>query len=336
MLQETLSLLEMLFGFPEGAGEQAGPSSISPEHADPGNGTPDNALEVDGAATEGDTSEAAMDGAEGETVIDEPMVVLSDGTQVPLNDFRVALDDQTEVTLDELRKMGLRQADYTRKTQELAELRRELEAQRQQDLLWLQQQLLQNQQTQQQGQEEQTPSLSEVLDIDEDEFATDTERRLAEAYKSLAQRYEEDVNVLKQQISEVGQWRQALSQQEADRLLDSTLTSAVIQNRLADPADPASIQRTKDALVEQLSNIEIPATDQGVASLIQLAAENMALKQGRQTQRNQQATQRQQASAAVTPTPNRGRLTTRGQINWQNRRERQRAIAEKYPNLITD
>lgn len=48
--------------------------------------------------------------------------------QAPADDPKVKLDDGTEIALSELKKGYMRQADYTKKTQETAALRREAEA----------------------------------------------------------------------------------------------------------------------------------------------------------------------------------------------------------------
>ena len=68
----------------------------------------------------------AVDGGQGEAAVAEqaqPELLDLD----TYGSYVVQLDDETTVPVSELRDRGLRQADYTRKTQELSEQRKELE-----------------------------------------------------------------------------------------------------------------------------------------------------------------------------------------------------------------
>lgn len=77
--------------------------------------------ESEGVEGEGDTEDQAEDGDDDDAE--------SEGGRFVGNNAKVRLDDGTVVTIAELKSGSLRTADYTRKTQEVAEQRRALETQ---------------------------------------------------------------------------------------------------------------------------------------------------------------------------------------------------------------
>lgn len=81
------------------------------------------------ADADADEAEAEPDEGEAEEEPDEEEAPKPKGKQ-PGDDVTVKLDDGTQVTLRELKRGFLRQSDYTRKTQEAAEIRKAAEAQR--------------------------------------------------------------------------------------------------------------------------------------------------------------------------------------------------------------
>jgi len=107
------------------AGEMVKPPAPTPTDRDKGphDDPPSDELELELDALE-DQDDEDSDVGDDEDREDEPAEVLDD-------DIEVKLDDDEKVTLGELKKRGLRQADYTRKTQALAEERKAFEAERQ-------------------------------------------------------------------------------------------------------------------------------------------------------------------------------------------------------------
>jgi hypothetical protein len=81
------------------------------------------------AEPDADEAEAEPDEGEAEDETDDEEQAAKPKKQ-PGDDVTVKLDDGTQVTLRELKRGFLRQSDYTRKTQEAAEIRKAAEAQR--------------------------------------------------------------------------------------------------------------------------------------------------------------------------------------------------------------
>lgn len=82
----------------------------------------DDAEDLDADEAEDDEAEADDDEDDADEDVDETDApAFSDETEIEL-------EDGSKVTLADLKKGNLRQADYTRKTQEVAEIRREFEA----------------------------------------------------------------------------------------------------------------------------------------------------------------------------------------------------------------
>lgn len=101
-------------------------SDAPPKKADTPKDEPEEAPQATEEAAEADEPEA--DDAEGEEP-DAPQSDDEDANAAPEEKPQtIRLDDGTEVTLDELRRGYLRQSDYTRKTQEAAELRKAADA----------------------------------------------------------------------------------------------------------------------------------------------------------------------------------------------------------------
>lgn len=140
---------------PEGTGETAWTVDEAAEHIsgllsdDPeeDTGAPEDTPEDDAEAEDVDASEAdeaEEDETEAEDTEDdaddEPEM---DGPLQFSEDLEVQLEDGSVVSLGELQKGNLRQADYTRKTQEVADVKRELE-QRDQQITGVAQNLIQH------------------------------------------------------------------------------------------------------------------------------------------------------------------------------------------------
>lgn len=150
--------------------EVAGQSTFTP--------TPDSSAVNTGATAQlplneepiaGDTA-IASNGQTTEPIV-VPYFVDAQGVQTPIETYTVKLDDGSEATLEELRQGNLRQADYTRKTQELAEERNRVEAWR----VYYEQnpQAVANPQNV-------APQVRSGFDaLTEADYATDTERHLA-------------------------------------------------------------------------------------------------------------------------------------------------------------
>jgi hypothetical protein len=95
------------------------------------------APEADDASTEADAeadadeAEAEPDEGEAEEQADEDEEATAKPKKQPGDDVLIKMEDGSQVTLRELRRGFLRQSDYTRKTQEAAEIRKAAEAERQ-------------------------------------------------------------------------------------------------------------------------------------------------------------------------------------------------------------
>lgn len=103
--------------------EVAGQSSFTP--------TPDSSVVNTGAPAQLPLSEEPIETASSGPTIEPivgPYFVDAQGVQTPIETYTVKLDDGGEATIEELRQGNLRQADYTRKTQDLAEERARVEA----------------------------------------------------------------------------------------------------------------------------------------------------------------------------------------------------------------
>ena len=137
-------------------------------------GTPGNEVPLGSGPTTGDTVDASPGQSTDATT---PPVV--EGAQIPAETQTIKLNDGSEISIDEARDGYLRQADYTRKTQELAEQRRQVAEQQRQNEVWHNYYQQLNTQTQGQSQVEvKAEGLSPVVFREED-YATDTERKLA-------------------------------------------------------------------------------------------------------------------------------------------------------------
>lgn len=112
----------------EGAGDEAELDMFGGE-------TDEEEVATDDADDEGEAEveDAEEDGDDEDTQDEDDGEDDDEESDSPLelnDDAKVRLKDGTEVTLGELREGGLRRDDYTKKTQELADQRRELEEQR--------------------------------------------------------------------------------------------------------------------------------------------------------------------------------------------------------------
>lgn len=128
-----------------------------------------------------------------------PYVIIN-GQQVPITEYKVNIEGIGEIPLPELQRGYLRQADYTRKTQETAAERSALAE--------LYRTLLQQSQAQSQPATPQPTTLQQVapipgLNLD---YATDTEKALAQAYSQANTQlgtYAQTVKQLQDRIADI-------------------------------------------------------------------------------------------------------------------------------------
>lgn len=190
------------------------------------------------------------------------------------------LDDGTSVDLDELKRGYLRQADYTKKTQEVAEARKQL------------QQAFQDRQQERQTLAENLnlalnviePQLAELAKTDWDRLASEDAYAYAEK-RALFDQASVRYNKLVQQAQQVVQQQQ----QEAQRNLQQKLQQEGEKLRMAIPdfADPKRARSLKSAITEYavsamgLSEKEAKSiTDHRMIVLLNKARQFDALQRG--------------------------------------------------------
>lgn len=213
--------VEALLG--TGSAESANPQEAEPEPEEPEEGA-DTDTEAEVEAAESDEAEAeasdedAEDNAEGEA---EPEDEDTDGAEYET----VTVDGQEiQVTRDELKKGYQRQADYTRKTQEVAEQRKQYEQERQ-TLQQTYQQIAERAQQYEQALQqsmEQEPDWQRLWQEDPDEYNRqrwdwqDRKERLQQAQR-------ERQEAQRRQQQEAQRQFQQRVQQEHERLVNERL-----------------------------------------------------------------------------------------------------------------
>ncbi|MFL6711122.1 MAG: hypothetical protein ACJ8HI_23220 [Massilia sp.] len=109
------------------------PKKQEPNQEEPDDAPDDESTEPDEADTGEPDAEPEADEEEGEAEEDsesDEQEADPKAKKQPGDDVTVKMDDGSQVTLRELKRGFLRQSDYTRKTQELAETRRAVESER--------------------------------------------------------------------------------------------------------------------------------------------------------------------------------------------------------------
>ena len=322
---EMIQLLALLHGRTD-AGQTMESSIHAPSLDDEGTS---DVLENDMEATEGNPE--PQDG----TPEEHPVVVLPDGRRFALDEYAITRPDGRTVTVRD----GLRfQDDYTRKTQELAQQKRDLDEQLRNAQYWsMQYQQLANQPPTQQpqttAQQQEQQEQQEFVLTDED-FASDTERVLYQQLQQVQgqlQQYERRVQQYDERFS-------TYDQQQQDAALDQALRSAVIQNGLADATDYTAVQTQVDELIAEaqgrISDVRNHIAD--IAELRALRAENQALKtQSAGTTRQQLGTQA--STVAPTQAPPSNMRPGQRRVDWKSSdAQRVNSILTNYPNLVSE
>ncbi len=208
---------------PEGTGETAWTVDEAAEHIsgllsdDPeeDTGAPEDNPEDDAEAEDVDASEAHEadeDETEAEDVeddADEDDEPEMDGPLQFSEDLEVQLEDGSVVSLGELQKGNLRQADYTRKTQEVANVKRELE-QKDQQITGVAQNLIQHGKVLEQLFAQTMPQRPTAQMAQEDPFGYQQAQALFFEHQERLQAAQQFV----QQAAQQEEQRKSLEQQE--------------------------------------------------------------------------------------------------------------------------